>query len=172
MQIISSRLERHEDDIKQPSIDDSFPDEFILVLHHFVTPWFADFVNYLTGGVLSNDLSYQKKKRFLYKVRQYLWEEPFLYKIGGDGLIRYCIPDLEVHDILSQCHDSVYEGHYGPTKTVAKVLECGSFDLHCSRMQESMYFIVINVNVQEVFLRDMKYHSHKFKKWRFLTFRD
>ena len=54
-----SRLERHEDDIKQPSIDYSFPDEFILVLHHFVTPWFADFANYLAGGVLPNDLSYQ-----------------------------------------------------------------------------------------------------------------
>ena len=30
-----SRLERHEDNIKQPSIDDSFPDEFILALQHF-----------------------------------------------------------------------------------------------------------------------------------------
>ena len=30
-----SRLERHEDDIKHPSIDDSFPDEFILALQHF-----------------------------------------------------------------------------------------------------------------------------------------
>ena len=86
-------MERHEDDIKQPSIDDSFPDEFILVLHHFVTPWFADFANYLAGGVLPNDLSYQQKQRFLYEVRQYLWEEPFLYKIGGDGLIRRCIPN-------------------------------------------------------------------------------
>ena len=63
-----SRLERHEDNIKQPSIDDSFPDKFILVLHHFVTG-FADFTNYLAGGVLPNDLSYQQKKRFLYEVR-------------------------------------------------------------------------------------------------------
>ena len=60
-------MERHEDDIKQPSIDDSFPDEFILALHHFVTPWFADFANYLAGGVLPNDLSYQQKKMFYMK---------------------------------------------------------------------------------------------------------
>ena len=67
-----SRLERHEDDIKQPSIDDSFPDEFILVLHHFVTPWFDDFANYLAGAILPDDLSYQQNKRFLYEVKQYL----------------------------------------------------------------------------------------------------
>ena len=143
-----SRLERHEDNIKQPSIDDSFPDEFILALHHFVTLWFADFANYLAGGVLPDDLSYQQKKRFLYEVKQYLWEEPFLYRIGGDGLIRRCIPDSEVHDILFQCHDSVYGGHYGATKTAAKVLECGFFwptlfkdarkyVLHCNKCQRT-----------------------------------
>ena len=27
----------------------------------------------------------------------------------------------------SHCHDSVYEGHYGVTKTAARVLECGFF---------------------------------------------
>ena len=64
-----SRLERHEDDSKQPSIDDSFPDEFILALYHFITPWFADFANYLAGSVLPDDLSYQQKKRFLYEVK-------------------------------------------------------------------------------------------------------
>ena len=32
-----------------------------------------------------------------------------------------------MHDILSQCQDSVYGGHYGVTKIATKVLECGFF---------------------------------------------
>ena len=82
----------------------------------------------------------------MHEVRQYLWEEPFFYKIGGDRLIRHYIPDSEVQDVLSQCHDSVYGGHYGASKTTVKVLECGFFwptlfrdareyVLHCDRCQ-------------------------------------
>ena len=98
--------------------------------------------------MLPKDLSYQEKKRFLFQVRQFLWEEPFIYKICGDGLIRRCIPESEVFDVLSQCHDSVYGGHYGATKTASKVLECGFFwptlfkdareyVLHCDRCQRT-----------------------------------
>ena len=143
-----SRLEREEDPSKQPLIDDNFPDEFILALKEIFTPWYADFANYLAGGVLPEDLSYQEKKRFLFQVRQFLWEEPFIYKICGDGLIRRCIPESEVFDVLSQCHDSVYGGHYGATKTASRVLECGFFwptlfkdareyVLHCDRCQRT-----------------------------------
>ena len=63
-------------------------------------------------------------------------------------MIRYCIPYSEVHNILSQCHDSVYGGHYGPTKIAAKVLECEFFwptlfkdareyVLHCDKCQRT-----------------------------------
>ena len=77
--------------------------------------------------MLPEDLSYQEKKRFLHQAKQYLWEEPYIYKICGDGLIRRCIPEAEVHSILLHCHDSSYGGHYGATKTASKVLECGFF---------------------------------------------
>ena len=82
-----SRLEGDEDPSKQPLIYDNFPDEFILALKEIFTPWYADFANYLAGGVLPEDLSYQEKKRFLFKVRQFLWEEPFIYKICEMGLL-------------------------------------------------------------------------------------
>ena len=97
---------------------------------------------------MPDDLFYQQKKRFLLEIKQYFWEEPFLYKIGGDGFIRHCILDSKVHDILSQCHNSVYGGQYGVTKTAAKVLECGFFwptlfkdereyVLHCDKCQRT-----------------------------------
>ena len=52
-----SRLEKEESASKL--IQDSFPDEFLLVLHHFNTPWYADIANYLVGGVLPEGLFYQ-----------------------------------------------------------------------------------------------------------------
>ena len=67
-----SRLEGEEDPSNQPLIDDNFPDEFILALKEIFTPWYADFENYLAGGVSPEDLLYQEKKRFLHQMRQYL----------------------------------------------------------------------------------------------------
>ena len=67
-----SRLEKEDDLSNQPQIDDRFPDEYLLTLEKIFPPWYADFANYLAGGVLPEDLSYQEKKRFLHQVRQYL----------------------------------------------------------------------------------------------------
>ena len=67
------------------------------------------------------------KKAFFCEVKNYLWEDPFLYKIYGDRLIRKCIPEIEMLKILSHCHDSAYGGHFRVTKIAAKVLESGFF---------------------------------------------
>ena len=87
-----SYLEKEEESAPQ-AIRDSFPYEFLLALYHIATPWYADIANYLVRGVLPEGLSHQQRKRFLYEVRQYLWEDPYLYKIYRDGMIRRCIPD-------------------------------------------------------------------------------
>ena len=61
-------------------------------------------------------------------------------------MIRKCIPDIEVLEVLTHCHDSNYGGHYGASKTGAKVLESGffwptlfkdvrEFVLHCDHCQ-------------------------------------
>ena len=60
-------------------------------------------------------------------MKHYLWEDPFLYKICGDRLIRKCVPEIEMLKSLSHCHDSAYSGHFGATKNTTKVLESGFF---------------------------------------------
>ena len=77
--------------------------------------------------MLPQEFLYQQRKCFLYEVKHYLWEDPFLYKICGDGLIRRCVPEIEMLEILSHCHDSAYGGHFGATKTAAKAMESGFF---------------------------------------------
>ncbi|XP_074300737.1 uncharacterized protein LOC141632048 [Silene latifolia] len=88
---------------------------------------FADFANYLVGGILPPDLSYQQKKKFLHDVKQYFWDDPYLFRECADGIYRRCIPESEVYAILSHYHSSSYGGHHGPSRTFAKVMQSGVF---------------------------------------------
>ena len=90
-------------------------------------PWFADIVNYLARGHLPPDMNSQQKKRFLHNVKSYHWEDPLLYKVCADNMIRKCVPKEKVVSILNSCHASPYGGHFGPTRTAAKVLQSGFY---------------------------------------------
>ncbi|XP_050897562.1 uncharacterized protein LOC127104422 [Lathyrus oleraceus] len=57
----------------------------------------------------------------------YLWDDPFLYKKGVDGLVRRCVPEEEQRDVLKACHDSDYGGHFSGDRTAAKVLQSGLY---------------------------------------------
>ena len=86
---------------------------FVASVQYFSVPWFAHIANYLACWVLPQEFSYQQRKCFLYKVKHYVWEDSFLYKICRDGLIKRCIPEIEMLEILSYCHDSAYGWHFG-----------------------------------------------------------
>lgn len=73
--------------------------------------WYVDFTTYLVSGLLSRNLSYQKKNKFFYDVKNYQWDELYLYKMCLDHIIRRCVPDEEISSILHSCHAEVYGGH-------------------------------------------------------------
>ncbi|XP_070019907.1 uncharacterized protein [Nicotiana sylvestris] len=90
-------------------------------------PWYADFANYLACGIVPyNFLSVQKKK-FYRDCRMYYWDEPYLFRICVDNMIRRCVPEIEQSSVLQACHTSAYGGHFGGDRTAAKVLEAGFF---------------------------------------------
>ena len=101
-------------------INELFPEEALLAVS-MSTPWYADFVNYIVGGVLPDDLSYQQKKKFLFDVKHYFWEEPLLYKECADGIMRKCVPHEEIPDVLNHCHALECGGHNSSRKTVEKI---------------------------------------------------
>ncbi|XP_073119732.1 uncharacterized protein [Henckelia pumila] len=74
-------------------IDDWFPDEKLFAIQH--SPWYANFANYLVMGTLPHHLSFRQKKKFLSDVKHYFWEEPFLFKICADSMIRRCVAEGE-----------------------------------------------------------------------------
>ena len=99
-----SRLENEEEGFKkESSIKKEFPDEYLFSFN--ITPWFADIANFLASDILPPNLSYQQKKKFFSNIKHYLWEDPLLYKVCADGMLRRCVPEEEYGAILHHCHD-------------------------------------------------------------------
>jgi len=69
----------------------------------------------------------RKRDRFLSDTRHYYWDDPELYRICSDQIIRRCVPDHEVQSILSFCHDQACGGHFGGKKTAHKILQSGFY---------------------------------------------
>ncbi|XP_070022217.1 uncharacterized protein [Nicotiana sylvestris] len=101
--------------------------EQLLATTYQEAPWYADFANYLASGIVSQDLSSVQRKRFFRESRQYYWDEPYLFRICLDNMIRRCVPEIEQFSVLQACHASTYGGHFGGVRTAAKVLEAGFF---------------------------------------------
>ena len=104
-----SRLEGQSRKEEVP-INKRFSDEQLLVIS--IIPWYADLVNYLVSNIIPPDLNYHQKKKFLWDVKHYFWEEPLLYKHCSDGMIRRCVPQDEVQDILNPCYSLECGGHF------------------------------------------------------------
>ncbi|KAI3707463.1 hypothetical protein L6452_26005 [Arctium lappa] len=54
-------------------------------------------------------------------------DDPFLFKMGADQVLRRCVPEAEMLGILKDCHASPYGGHFGGQRTAAKILQSGFF---------------------------------------------
>ncbi|GKF22945.1 hypothetical protein Tco_0075267 [Tanacetum coccineum] len=77
------------------------------------TPWFADIANYHAGNFVVKGMSFQQKKKFLKDVMYCVWDDPYLFKICADQVIRRCVHGQEAVDILTACHNGPTGGHHG-----------------------------------------------------------
>nr|GEU80072.1 hypothetical protein [Tanacetum cinerariifolium] len=64
------------------------------------TLWFADFANYHARNFIVKGMSSQQKSKFFKDVKHYFWDDPYLFKIGADQVIRRYI--LVAVDYLSK----------------------------------------------------------------------
>ncbi|GJR05581.1 putative nucleotidyltransferase, ribonuclease H [Tanacetum coccineum] len=121
-----SRLENNETS-DDSEVDDNFPGENLMEINTKDEPWFADFANYLVGNIIPKGMTYQQKNKFFSDLKHYFWEEPYLFKVCSDGMIRRCISGPETRTILDKCHHGPTGGHYGPNITAKKVLDSGFY---------------------------------------------
>ncbi|GJZ02939.1 reverse transcriptase domain-containing protein [Tanacetum coccineum] len=91
------------------------------------TPWFADFANYHAGNFVVKGMSSQQKKKFFKDVKHYFWDDPYLFKVCADQVIRRCVFGQEAHDILMACHDGPTNGHHSANYTAKKVFDSGFY---------------------------------------------
>nr|GEW55303.1 reverse transcriptase domain-containing protein [Tanacetum cinerariifolium] len=119
-----SQLENHHQSVlDKKEINETFPLETLNVVSFrgdSSTSWFADFANYHAGNFVVKGMSSQKKNKFFKDVKHYFLDDPFLFKIYVDQVIRWCVHDQEAVDILKACHNGPTGGHHGPNYTAKK----------------------------------------------------
>ncbi|GJS32619.1 reverse transcriptase domain-containing protein [Tanacetum coccineum] len=125
----SKTLNSAQQNYTDEEINDEFPDEFLMSIEtdEEESPWFADFANYLVGGIIRKGLTYAQRCKFFSELKHYFWDEPYLFKACPDGMIRRCVHGSETQKILDECHHGPTGGHYGPSITAKKVFDAGFY---------------------------------------------
>nr|GFB24330.1 reverse transcriptase domain-containing protein [Tanacetum cinerariifolium] len=123
-----SRLENpHQDVLENKNINENFPLEILGSLTSHNTLWFTDIVNFYAGNFIKKGLTSQQKKKFFRDVKHYFWDDPYLFRICTDQIIRRCVYGQEAFEILKACHEGPSRGHHGANLTAKKVFDAGFF---------------------------------------------
>nr|GEZ30302.1 reverse transcriptase domain-containing protein [Tanacetum cinerariifolium] len=126
-----SRLENpRQDNLKKKEITETFPLEtlgMIAFCGNSSTQWFADFANYHARNFIVKGMSSQQKKKFFKDVKHYFWDDPYLFNIYADQVIRRCVHGQEAVDILTVCHNGPTGGHHDANLTAKNVIDSGFY---------------------------------------------
>nr|GEX30495.1 reverse transcriptase domain-containing protein [Tanacetum cinerariifolium] len=76
---------------------------------------------------LNLGMSSQQKSKFFKDVKHYFWDDPYLFKIYVDQIIKRYVSGQEVIDILKACHYGPTGGYHGPNYTARKVFDSGFY---------------------------------------------
>nr|GEV55727.1 DNA-directed DNA polymerase [Tanacetum cinerariifolium] len=99
-----SRLENpHQDDLENKETNKTFPLE--------------------TLGMISS----RSDSSTPMDVKHYFWDDPYLFWICVDQVIRRCVHGQKSVDILMACHNEPNGGHHGANYTAKKVFDVGFF---------------------------------------------
>ncbi|KAI3780893.1 hypothetical protein L2E82_10886 [Cichorium intybus] len=123
--VVADHLSRLPAEGLEAGIKDSFPDEQLLELTG--APWYTNYVNFLATGAIPTHWTKQRQKQFRTYAKRFIWDDPDLFKVGEDQIIRQCVPDSEIGEVLEHCHASACGGHFSGKKTGYKVLEAGLY---------------------------------------------
>ncbi|GJT91459.1 reverse transcriptase domain-containing protein [Tanacetum coccineum] len=119
-----SRLENpHKDMLENIDINEHFPLETLGVISSGSTLWFADYANYHAGNFIIKGMSTQQKKKFFKDVKHYFWDDPYLFCIYADQIIRRCVHGQEALEILKACHERSTGGHHSANLTAQKDID-------------------------------------------------
>ncbi|GKD97018.1 reverse transcriptase domain-containing protein [Tanacetum coccineum] len=169
-----SRLENpHQSELEKKEITETFPLEtlgMVTFRGDDNAPWFADFANYHAGNFVIKGMSSQQKNKFFKDVKHYFWDDPFLFKICADQVIRRCVHGKEALDILEACHNGPTRGHHGANLTAKKVFMPVSSGPRFTKIPTSWLKTATRASIKEKFHNVMRCLKIPSKFVKCLTF--
>ena len=109
---------------KKREIEDGFSVDQLFCIE-IKEPWYANIINSFVCKTWPQDFNSQHRKKLFYEYRFYRWDEPFLHKLGLEKILRLCVPEYKITEILAKCYEAPYGGNFGGQKTVSKTLQSG-----------------------------------------------
>eukprot|EP00253_Pinus_taeda_P032177 PITA_32177 len=101
-------------------VDDQMLDEHLFSIS-VLSPWFVDIANYLVSTQFPPHLSSKEKSKIVRKSTPFTWIGGNLFKLGPDQILRRCVREEEVFDILLTCHDGPCGGHFAAKRIAFKI---------------------------------------------------
>eukprot|EP00253_Pinus_taeda_P019760 PITA_19760 len=121
---VADFLSRIQNTKEDSPIEDKFPNEYLFAVTT-KTPWYVDISNYLVTGKLLPHLFPSERRKIIQESSKYLWISNKLFKRGPDFVIRRCVREDKIPDILKACHDELCSGHFADKRTTYKILSLG-----------------------------------------------
>ena len=81
-------------------INDFLRDDMLLKVTD-INPWYANIMNFMVLGYVPPG---ENKGKLQAKRRCHLWDDPDLYRVCSDGLLRRSVPTVEGLQIIEKCH--------------------------------------------------------------------
>lgn len=79
-----------ENQSKRHEINGSFPKEHLCKVQKVVgleIPWFVDFSKYFSGRILPKSFNFQQKMKSFAYLKNYFWEDPYLFRVYADQVV-------------------------------------------------------------------------------------
>eukprot|EP00253_Pinus_taeda_P033712 PITA_33712 len=123
---VADFLSRIHNTKEDSPVEDKFTDEYLFAVTT-KTPWYADIANYLVIGKLPPQLFPSKRRKIIQESSKYSWISDELFRTRLDLVIRRCVREDEMPDILKACHDEPCARHFADKRTTYKILSLGYF---------------------------------------------
>ncbi|GJR50657.1 reverse transcriptase domain-containing protein [Tanacetum coccineum] len=138
-----SRLENpHQGNLEKKEINETFPLETLgMISFHgdSSTLWFADIANYHAGNFIVKGMTSQQKKNFFKDVKHYFLDDPYLFRICADQMIRrffdfgFYWPTIyrDAYDLVTRCDACQRQGKISQRDEMSQnaIQVCEIFDV-------------------------------------------
>ena len=107
-------------------VDDQMPYEHLFAIP-ILSQWFVDIVNYLVSTQFPPHLSSKEKSKIVRKSAPFTWIGGNLFKLDPYQILRRCVREEEVFDILLTYHYGSCGGHFAAKRTSFNILQEGYY---------------------------------------------